>query len=92
MLTSNEIRAAMEWARTRDDIDIANEPKKTAYHMNTLAACVRELFEALQWTTHTAWLENSDWSSKDIEKITYIELHMLDCYRQALGGGEDADQ
>jgi hypothetical protein len=77
MPTTDQIRAAMEWAETRDDRDIAYEPEKTEYHMNNLAACVWELYEAAK----NGLSPLAEYKHRDMETVNR--------YRAALEGGDD---
>jgi len=56
MRSTEEIRAAMEFAETRDAVNIANESDKAEYYMEALAEGVWELYDAL----HAALAWQSD--------------------------------
>jgi hypothetical protein len=81
--SSDEIRAAMEWADTEGYIGIEDSPAQTEVHMDTLAACVRELYEALQ--VASAGRDERKLVAKDWDNID----DTLDRYRAALEGGDD---
>ena len=80
MVSNEELRAAMEFADTADPVDVELfESREAVGVIHTLAAAVRELYEALDDVIATDGRHEHMWE-------------LLDRYRAALEGGKDEDK